>query len=545
MKRFKAFMIFGAAILLTILAAEMRSGYVVTVFENAKSDYGFCEEHLYPDRYIMVNEATCSSKGIKYRECSVCGHKDIVEIPRNPDVHSQPSSFWMYDPEPTCAAGGVQFHICYACDGRSDVTELPPDPDKHIKNGDYVVITPATCSTQGEKAYQCKFCDTYFDRQPIEINAKSHVTDDTSTWKVTSFPTCAQEGSMDCYCNLCGKIAKTKSIPATGQHEPEDYYTTDKPATCVSDGLMSRHCSVCDAPSDEQVIPATPDVHTFTDIVAVDLAPTCTQEGVQSRHCLYCDTRTDIQLIPVNADNHAYNDEWIVTKAATCSEMGLMHQDCIRCGRSSLSTMIPKTAHTYGDYEVLRESADGMSAQVRYTCTVCGHENVTIITFGDQNHDNNVGDDPETKIFRILPVVNTFYKTDYETLMISNIAKNTTYAAFSENFSNIGSFVCYDKNGAFINEEDFVATGCRLRYDALDSQPTEYKLCVLGDTNGDGRVTAADARLILRAAAKLDTLQGAFFTAADVNFDGKITAADARKTLRVSSNLAYFETTQK
>ena len=50
----------------------------------------------------------------------------------------------------------------------------------------------------------------------------------------------------------------------------------------------------------------------------------------------------------------------------------------------------------------------------------------------------------------------------------------------------------------------------------------------LGDINGDGQVTAADARLALRAAVKLEKLTAAQIFAGDMNGDGKITADDAR-----------------
>ncbi len=62
-----------------------------------------------------------------------------------------------------------------------------------------------------------------------------------------------------------------------------------------------------------------------------------------------------------------------------------------------------------------------------------------------------------------------------------------------------------------------------------------------GDVNGDGRVTAADARLTLRAAASLDLLADTAFVAADVNQDGKITAADARTILRIAAGLDKTE----
>lgn len=64
-----------------------------------------------------------------------------------------------------------------------------------------------------------------------------------------------------------------------------------------------------------------------------------------------------------------------------------------------------------------------------------------------------------------------------------------------------------------------------------------YILFDKGDVNADGEITAADARLILRAAAKLENLDEEQKKEADVNDDGKITAADAREVLRKSSGL--------
>ncbi len=59
----------------------------------------------------------------------------------------------------------------------------------------------------------------------------------------------------------------------------------------------------------------------------------------------------------------------------------------------------------------------------------------------------------------------------------------------------------------------------------------------LGDLNDDGRVTAMDARLALRASAKIDVLDESKFTAADVDFNGRITAMDARIILRASAQI--------
>ena len=60
-----------------------------------------------------------------------------------------------------------------------------------------------------------------------------------------------------------------------------------------------------------------------------------------------------------------------------------------------------------------------------------------------------------------------------------------------------------------------------------------------GDVDDDGAVTAADARLALRAAVSLETIEkgGKAFICADTDEDGTITASDARTILRIAVGL--------
>ncbi|MBQ8209184.1 MAG: SH3 domain-containing protein [Clostridia bacterium] len=60
---------------------------------------------------------------------------------------------------------------------------------------------------------------------------------------------------------------------------------------------------------------------------------------------------------------------------------------------------------------------------------------------------------------------------------------------------------------------------------------------MLGDVDGDGNITASDARRALRCAAQLETLEGSARIAADATKDGEITSADARLILRCAANL--------
>ena len=81
------------------------------------------------------------------------------------------------------------------------------------------------------------------------------------------------------------------------------------------------------------------------------------------------------------------------------------------------------------------------------------------------------------------------------------------------------------------------ATGKRLTPKDCDSVPDKDILTVVmpGDVDGDGAVTALDARIVLRACVSKEKLDDEnAILAADADFDGKIDAEDARWILRTS-----------
>ena len=68
--------------------------------------------------------------------------------------------------------------------------------------------------------------------------------------------------------------------------------------------------------------------------------------------------------------------------------------------------------------------------------------------------------------------------------------------------------------------------------------PTEKPDVMLGDVDGDGKVSAKDALVIQRYTIKLAKLDDAQLAAADVDGDGKVSGKDALVILRYSINLA-------
>ena len=88
-------------------------------------------------------------------------------------------------------------------------------------------------------------------------------------------------------------------------------------------------------------------------------------------------------------------------------------------------------------------------------------------------------------------------------------------------------------------EEKGIIYDVTTEYSAID-----YSVRKMGDADGNGKVNSSDARLVLRAAALLDTLSDADAPFCDVTGDGLVKSADARDILRASAELIKLPTTE-
>ena len=90
-------------------------------------------------------------------------------------------------------------------------------------------------------------------------------------------------------------------------------------------------------------------------------------------------------------------------------------------------------------------------------------------------------------------------------------------------------------------KQQAVATGdCYYIYAQDGRVCDEIYICILGDVDCDGKVSAADARLVLRHSAKLTEISGLAAYSADADRDGDINSSDARQILRVSACIDSF-----
>ena len=82
-----------------------------------------------------------------------------------------------------------------------------------------------------------------------------------------------------------------------------------------------------------------------------------------------------------------------------------------------------------------------------------------------------------------------------------------------------------------------VTAGAAETDDELFRADSDVCCTLRGDADNDGDVTAADARSILRAALRLDSIDSTRYNAYELDGNLGITAADARKALRISVGL--------
>lgn len=86
------------------------------------------------------------------------------------------------------------------------------------------------------------------------------------------------------------------------------------------------------------------------------------------------------------------------------------------------------------------------------------------------------------------------------------------------------------ENGIAYLDDDDVVTEAEITY-TVDGSIT-FDAPLYGDVNCDGKITTADASLLLRAVVGLETLRSRQALNADTNCDGALTAEDAVLILR-------------
>lgn len=123
-------------------------------------------------------------------------------------------------------------------------------------------------------------------------------------------------------------------------------------------------------------------------------------------------------------------------------------------------------------------------------------------------------------------IATSIYSIDSTNSLLKNVLKNTTAADLKSNLiNNVKNIKLYDQNG---NEYtgDAVGTGMLIKLIVNDQIRDELTLAVLGDGNGDGKISITDYTQARLDILGLKSLTGAYKKASDINGDGKISITD-------------------
>jgi hypothetical protein len=116
----------------------------------------------------------------------------------------------------TCERAGTIVWKCSRCDETK--TETIPALN-HNYQDDWVVTTPATCTTEGVETRYCHNDHSHSETRPTAKDSNNHAGHGTRIEGYVA-PTCTKDGyTGDTYCNGCNqKIKDGTVIPATGHH---------------------------------------------------------------------------------------------------------------------------------------------------------------------------------------------------------------------------------------------------------------------------------------------------------------------------------------
>ena len=341
----------------------------------------------------------------------------------------------------------------------------------------------------------------------IDVDIHNH----SYTSAVTKEATCKEKGIKTFTCTVC-KTSYTEDIPVLNTHSYTSAVT--KEATCKEKGIKTFTCTVCETSYTED-IPVL-NTHSYTSIVTKEA--TCKEKGITTLTCSTCGNTITAEIPMITTHKYAS----AVTKEATCKDKGILTFTCEICADSFTNEIPVITVHSFGEWTVTAPATYEKAGTTERTCAVCSFKETKEIAKLEY-----------TEI--ILPENESIIAADKETILS---APGITIEELI--IKNHGNITIKDKDGNSVKNSDFLKSGMIITLTDNNNVVIDTKTVIVpGDNNGDGEITASDARNALRASVELDKLNNWQTTASDLNEkeEGKLTAADARFILRASVGL--------
>lgn len=242
-------------------------------------------DHTWPSSWDVVIVPTCTTTGLRVKDCVVCGTRlTSEEIPAT--GHAWGS--WITI-APTCTTEGYQYRVCANDPSHTERTAETPALGHNW--GDYVLTTAPTCTTPGIETSTCKRCG---ETRTRSVPAIGHMWD---AGEVVTSPTCTTPGVKVYTCLNDPSHTKTESIPKLGHSWTK--WDIDPAPTCTEKGRRRHVCTVCGKDYTETIQPLG---HSWGPWTLVREA-TPQKPGLEQRTCLRCGAKEQRQ-IPYDGDDN-------------------------------------------------------------------------------------------------------------------------------------------------------------------------------------------------------------------------------------------------
>ena len=334
--------------------------------------------------------------------------------------------------EATCEEDGNITHTATGTYNDQKITDVQKEtiPAKgHVKGKVKIEnATEATCEEGGsyDEVVYCTVCNKELSRNTVKTEALGHKWNEG---KITTEPTCTEEGVKTFQCMVCGKT-KTEKVSALGHNWNEDF-TVDKEATCEETGLKSIHCKRGDERKEITTIPAKGHVKGKVKIENATEA-TCEVGGTYDEviYCTVCKKELSRTTVKTEAKGHKWNNGKVTTEP-TYAEEGVKTYTCTACGATK-TEVIPKRNMEYtvgSTYQDISTNAiyriTVINQQVEYVCPI--DKKLKKATIPSQIRIGNV-------TYKVTSIGNNAFKR----------CKNLSSITIGNNISKIGNKAFYN-----------------------------------------------------------------------------------------------------
>lgn len=299
-------------------------------------------------QWITTKKPTTTTTGFAERICSVCNHKETMELPKEVAGHTHSYTPAVTRPA-TCSSTGVLTYTC-AC-GASYTDSIAKTSHTYT-----ATVTAPTCTVGGYTTYSCNCGHSYIGNKTSSLGHQI-----TSSHLAAS---CTADGYYLDECKNCN-YSFTITLPKYGHC----YITTVYAPTCVDAGYTSHYCTNCGNTYNDAQTPALG--HNYQ-IVSLANA-TCTSMGVQNEECSHCHDKQRTTL-PATGHQHTRNEETTPFCSVYPQTMHYNRTVCTDCNTVIQET--PNLSSDHGNRKTMRLSD---------ACTALCNQGIPIYIYTDDS----------------------------------------------------------------------------------------------------------------------------------------------------------------